>query len=108
MKIYHYHPDTGVLLGEGIADASPLEQDVWLVPASATTIEPPQAPVGSQVVFSDGAWQIQDLPKPEPAPEPVIAKAVSPQPLTTEERLAQYGFTVDELRSLMLGLEANQ
>lgn len=103
MKIYHYHPDTGVFLGEGIADPSPLEQDVWLIPASATTIEPPQAPAGSQVVFSDGVWEIQELPKPEP--EPVIAETFSPQPLTTEERLAQYGFTVDELRSLMLGPE---
>jgi len=106
MKIYHYHPDTGVFLGEGIADPSPLEQDVWLIPASATTIEPPQAPAGSQAVFGGGAWRLQAVPEPEPEAEPVpIAKpAPIPEPvpeLTPAEKLAAAGLSVDDLKELL-------
>lgn len=103
MKIFHYHPDTGILIGEGVADESPLEPGVWLIPAAATTTEPPTAPDGEVAVFADGSWTLEPIPTPEPAPAPVLAEPE--QPLTTEERLARYGFTVDELRTLMLGQE---
>lgn len=69
--IWHYHPDTFVLLGAGQADPSPLDPPgVWLIPADATDIEPPVVPDGQQAVF-DGAWQLQDIPPPpllEPEP----------------------------------------
>ena len=91
------------MIGEGVADESPLEPGVWLVPASATAVEPPTAPDGEVAVFADGSWTLGPIPTPDPAPAPVLAEPE--QPLTTEERLARYGFTVDELRTLMLGQE---
>ena len=42
MKIYNYNADSGQFVGESIADADPLSHGEWLVPAHATTIEPPQ------------------------------------------------------------------
>jgi hypothetical protein len=101
MKIFHYHPDTGELLGEGIADESPLEPGVWLVPASATALEPPTAPEGEVAVFVNDSWTLQPIPTDDSTP--VVTE---PEKLvTTEERLARYGFTVNELRALMLGQE---
>lgn len=68
MKIYHYHPETGILLGEGMADESPLEPGVWLIPAHATFTKPPTANEGQQVVIVNGTWQVQSIPEPEPEP----------------------------------------
>lgn len=99
MRIFHYHPDTGVYLGEGIADPSPLEPDVWLIPAYATSVAPPDAPDGQQALMIRGAWRLQPIPQPIPEPEP------EPQPepaeLTPEQKLAAAGLTVHELKALL-------
>lgn len=73
MKIFHYHPETGALLGEGTADPSPLEPGKWLVPAYATTEVPPIAEESEQVVWVVDGWQVQLIPEPEPEPEPAPA-----------------------------------
>jgi hypothetical protein len=54
--IYNYHPDTGILLGSGLADPSPLEEGAWLIPGSATDIEPPAPQAGHVAVFDGTAW----------------------------------------------------
>lgn len=60
MKIYHYHPDTKEYLAEGQADLSPLDKeqgnDVWLIPAYATDIQPPPHIKRSDIVFIGGQW----------------------------------------------------
>lgn len=55
-SIYNFHPVTRELLGTGIADESPLEPGVPLVPANATTLKPP--PIGDRqvAIFQGGAW----------------------------------------------------
>ena len=77
MNIFHYHPETGALLGEGTADPSPLEPGKWLIPAHATTATPPTAQDGEQALWINGAWQVQFIPEPEPEPEP---EPTEPQP----------------------------
>jgi hypothetical protein len=77
MNIYHYHPETGALLGEGTADPSPLEPGKWLIPAHATTATPPTAQDGEQALWTNGAWQVQPIPEPEPEPAP---EPTEPQP----------------------------
>jgi hypothetical protein len=71
--IYNYHPETKVLLGESKADKSPLEKDVFLIPAFATDVAPPKPVLGKDIVFNGKEWGFIDIPKePEPEPEPAI------------------------------------
>lgn len=65
MKIYHYDSETGKYLGEGLADLSPLEQDVWLIPAYATSVEPLEAPDGQYAAFIDNAWSLHEIVEEE-------------------------------------------
>lgn len=75
MKIYHYHPETGVLLGEGQADQDPLVPGNWLIPASATTAAPADELEGFQRVFRGGAWVYQEIP-------PIVAPAQADEAAT--------------------------
>ena len=102
MKIYHYIADTGIFYSEGVADESPLEPGVFLIPAHATTVAPPVVAEPEIAVFKDGAWSVEVLPPP---PEPEVA--LEPIPLvelTPAEKLARSGLTVAELKEL-LGLD---
>lgn len=56
--LYHYHPETGELIGQSAADRSPLEQDIWLIPAHATDQTPPKPKARQVAVFRDGRWQL--------------------------------------------------
>jgi hypothetical protein len=79
MEIWHYHPSSGALLGQGSADPSPAEPEAWLIPAFATAEAPPTLAEGQDVVRQAGAWVLRDVPPPappEPDPEP------PPQPVT--------------------------
>jgi hypothetical protein len=38
MNIWHYHPQTGALLGQGSADASPAERDALLADGTAEEV----------------------------------------------------------------------
>lgn len=55
-KFYSIHPVTGELVGEGYPDPSPLEPDVFLYPASTTTVKPPFPQGGKALVFRGDAW----------------------------------------------------
>jgi len=103
MKIYNYAPDTGIFHVEGLADESPLEPGVFLIPAYATTLKPAKATLPEVAVFKDGKWSIETLPSPpaEPEPEPEPAPRA---PLTPAEKLTKSGLTVAELKEL-LGLD---
>lgn len=65
MKIWNYSRETHELLGEGVADADPLEDGNWLVPAYATDVEPPSAADGKSRHFDPtvGVWSYQDIPQ---------------------------------------------
>lgn len=68
MLVFHFDPETGVLIGSSEAMKSPLEKDKFLVPANATDIAPPQPLEGSVTVFRNGAWEYEPIPAPEPVP----------------------------------------
>lgn len=58
--IYHFHPLTGELSGEGEARLDPVEQKP-LLPANATLIAPPEAQNGYARIFGGNAWaQVED------------------------------------------------
>jgi hypothetical protein len=100
MKTYNYAPDTGIFHAEGLADESPLEPGVFLIPAHATTLKPPKATLPKVAVFKDGKWSVETLPPPHPEPEPE-PEPTPPAPLTPAEKLAKSGLTVAELKELL-------
>lgn len=67
MNIYHFHPVSGVFVGQGVADESPLEEGVFLIPAHATPLALPNVPDGSRAVFNGASWAVEVIP---PAPTP--------------------------------------
>lgn len=61
MKIvYQTNVKTGEYVGEVQADESPLEDDVWLIPAGAYEDEPPEAVEGKTIIRSDEDWVLVD------------------------------------------------
>ena len=61
MKIWHYHPVTREYLGEGNARRDPEDDENHLIPADATTAEPPlvEANEVAQFDLETGDWQIK-------------------------------------------------
>lgn len=73
MYVFHYHPTTGIYLGSSEAFESPLEPNVYLVPAHSTMTAPPDAPAGKIVVWDGSQWVLS----PEPTQE-LTQTAVDP------------------------------
>ena len=68
----------GIYVGPVMADESPLEPGVWLIPGGCVEVEPPQIPAGEMAVWQSGAWVL------EPIPDTI---EVPPTPDMTEEQL---------------------
>jgi|LakMenEpi03Aug12_release.lakeMendotaPanAssembly.Ray.scaffolds.fasta_scaffold313623_2 hypothetical protein len=62
MKIYHYDSMSKIFIGTGFADESPLEPDVWLLPAHSTEFEPIETQDGKIQAFIDNKWVLIDIP----------------------------------------------
>jgi hypothetical protein len=54
--IYHYQNETGEFITTGVARINPLDETNVLVPASATTTEPPEAKEGFKRCFVNNQW----------------------------------------------------
>jgi len=102
MNIWHYDPNGGRLLGQGIADPSPLEAGVWLIPAFATTAPPPDADEGHEVIYQAGDWSQRPLPPP---PEPPPPPPPPPITLTARQLFAALALTgmITEAEALAAG-----
>ena len=57
-------------------------EEVYLLPANSTTVEPPKAKEGYNVVWNGEAWEYIEIPKPPTPPEP------TPEEIT-ERKLAE-------------------
>ena len=81
MLVYNYHPITAEYLGPNEADESPLEPGVFLIPADATTTEPPAQQEGFVRRFTNGAWGYSPIEEPDaeptPEPEPYVPETIS-------------------------------
>jgi hypothetical protein len=96
MKIYNYDKN-GKYTGESIADQSPLEPNVFLIPALATEIAPPKATKGKMVVFNGDDWELQDLPV-----EPIIDNSeYEAKQAARQAILEKLGLTSDEAKLLL-------
>lgn len=59
MEIYNYHPVTSEFVSQGLADEDPLTPDNWLIPANATTMQPPSIQEKQVAVFLGGEWVVK-------------------------------------------------
>ena len=64
MKIYLFHPETGLYLGEDFADERAMQRGEYLVPPDATVVAPPPVQPGEMPVFDVGRqqWDVQPAP----------------------------------------------
>lgn len=63
MRVFSYDKETGLLKGETVADKSPKDdKDVFLVPAFATAIEPPEVASNQRAKWDGSAWQVEQAP----------------------------------------------
>lgn len=82
-KIVSQLDDAGYFLHATVADESPLEPGVYLLPFGAVDLAPPVVPAGQRAKYSGGKFVMENIPQPEPEPEPApptdaeIAEAVS-------------------------------
>ena len=58
MYLHNYDPNSGEFLSTALADESPLEEGVFLIPANATQVEPPACATGQVAVFNGEAWSV--------------------------------------------------
>jgi hypothetical protein len=93
---YSFHPKTGVFIGIDFAQESPLEPGVFLLPAGATFVEPPQVSDGQQAIWNGNSWEVQDIPAPEPEPEIPEPPTPEPEPLTWDRIRAERNFLLSQ------------
>jgi len=102
MKIYHYDDD-GIFTHESEARKSPLENDVFLIPAKATDLEPIQVEDGQVQIWDGENWiATEDNRGTEVYSKEngsvIIFSAIGPIPdtYTTEERPSAAHIWVDD------------
>lgn len=61
-KVVYQVDDQGLYVGRAVADPSPLETDVWLIPAGCVTVAPPKAPVGKVCKWDGQQWLHVEAP----------------------------------------------
>lgn len=59
----------GIFVGPVIADESPLEPGVLLLPAGAVDLAPPLLEAGQFARYEGGAWVVAAIPQPDQPPE---------------------------------------
>lgn len=78
--------DAGHFVGAAVADESPLEPGVWLIPAGAIDAPPPEIPDGSLARWDGDGFVIEAIPAPE---------VVSPSAPSSAELQAKYTALLD-------------
>ncbi len=71
MLAYSYNEITREYTGSEEADESPLEPGVFLIPANAVSIAPPDPMEGYRRVWNDTEWDLVLIPPPPAIPEPL-------------------------------------
>ena len=80
----------GIFVGVVKRQPSPLEPGVFLVPAGAVLVEPPQIPEGQMAQWDGTAWSLKPIPVP-PAPnlDPAPEMSASPEMVAKAQAEAQ-------------------
>lgn len=70
-------------------------EEVYLLPANSTTVEPPQAKEGYSIVWNGEAWEYVEIPKPPAPPEP------TPEEIT-ERKLAELDIQYNSDKAVLM------
>jgi hypothetical protein len=90
--------EAGYFTNITVADESPLEPGVYLMPAGCVDTSPPAIPEGHLAKW-EGQWVFEVIPEPEPAPPP--------KELTyAEKREREYPTMLDYLDGVVKGDQA--
>ena len=90
----------GYFTGMTTADESPLEPGVYLIPGGAVEAPAPIIPEGQRAKWN-GAWVFEDIPVPEPTPDPELV-----EPTYVQKRAAEYPPMADYLDGVVKGDQA--
>lgn len=67
-------------IGMTVAHISPLEKDVYLIPAGCIDTKEPIIPLGKRAYWINGVWQYEDIPMiPDTIPDPIPDKTKNQQ-----------------------------
>ncbi len=83
-KVVSQLDDSGIFIGATVADESPLDPGVFLIPAGAVDYPPPPIQDGHYAQWTGANFEIL----PVPVPEPILSSV--PDPLTAEQVASQY------------------
>jgi hypothetical protein len=90
----------GYFVGMTVADESPLEPGVFLIPARAIDAPVPAVPEGQRAKWN-GSWVFEDIPQPEPEPVEVPYEETY-----AEKRAAEYPPITDYIDGVVKGDQA--
>lgn len=88
MQIYHYDRDAGEYIGVGESDVCPVTGND-IIPAWATTTQPPACGENQTVKFIGGTWIAENIPQPEPEPEPTAEEILASAKATKLAQIKQ-------------------
>lgn len=75
MKIVSQLDAKGYLIGAAIADESPMEPDVYLIPGGCVDAAPIEVPAGKRAKWTSEGFSLEDLPEPPKPEEPMLPTA---------------------------------
>lgn len=87
----------GYYSGTTIADESPLEPNVFLMPAGTIDASIPSIPDGKRAKWN-GSWIFEDIPEPEPDPIPEVVELTY-----AEKRRQEYPNVFDYIDGVVKG-----
>jgi hypothetical protein len=98
-KIVSQLDHAGYFVNATVADESPLESGVFLLPAGCVDIAPPtEIPANNKVLFSGQEWLFEPIPTVTP-PQPA-------EPTYAQKRAAEYPSMTDYLDGVVKGDQA--
>ena len=88
MKAYRFNPDTLIFEGEQERQIDPVAsrkagEEIYLMPANCTDVEPPAVKAGFDIIFEAGKWSYREQEKKDENKEP------EPYEPTTEDKINQ-------------------
>lgn len=97
MKTVIQLDEHGCYAGTTTADESPLEPNVFLMPARTIDASIPSIPDGKRAKWN-GAWVFEDIPQPDPDPIPDVVELTY-----AEKRIQEYPNVFDYIDGIVKG-----